>query len=153
MRALLSGVPVRAVGRQITGRSDRRGADRYARRSMTGNLKLPSPTWFVGCGNMGGAILDGWRLGGLDLSAITVIRPSGKLVEGTRTVTNAAEAGPPPRFAVLAFKPQKLNEISAELRRFLSGHTVIVSLLAGVDAESLRLRFPGVAAIVRAMPN
>jgi pyrroline-5-carboxylate reductase len=120
---------------------------------MSRTLQIPAPTWFVGCGNMGGAILDGWRMGGLDLSAVTVIRPSGKRIDGARVVTGYAEAGPPPAVVVLAFKPQKLDEVAAELRRFLGAKTVIVSLLAGVEAASLRQRFPGVAAIVRAMPN
>ena len=35
MRALLPGVPVRAVGRQVAGRGDLRGADRHRRRSLT----------------------------------------------------------------------------------------------------------------------
>ena len=120
---------------------------------MIGTLQLPAPTWFVGCGNMGGAILDGWRLAGLDLGAVTVIRPSGKPVEGARTVTALADAGPPPRLVVLGFKPQKLDEIAPELRQRLSAKTIVVSLLAGVEADSLRQRFPGVAAIVRALPN
>jgi pyrroline-5-carboxylate reductase len=120
---------------------------------MTGTLQLPQPAWFVGCGNMGGAILDGWRMGGLDLSPITVIRPSGKPVAGARVVRSYGEAGPPPALVVLGFKPQMLDEIAAELRRFLGARTVVVSLLAGVEAASLRQRFPGVASIVRAMPN
>jgi pyrroline-5-carboxylate reductase len=102
---------------------------------------------------MGGAILDGWRSGGLDLGGITVIRPSGTQVEGTRTVSSLADAGPAPKLVLLAFKPQKLDDIAPELRRHLSAETVVVSMLAGVEAESLRLRFPGVRAIVRAMPN
>jgi pyrroline-5-carboxylate reductase len=116
-------------------------------------LQIPSPTWFVGCGNMGGAILEGWRLGGMDLGALTVIRPSAKTVEGARVVTGYADAGPPPRLVVLAFKPQKLDEIAPKLRQSLSARTVVVSLLAGVEAASLRERFPGVASIVRVMPN
>ena len=120
---------------------------------MNGTLQLPQPTWFVGCGNMGGAILDGWRVGGLDLGAVTVIRPSGKQVEGTRTVTSFADAGPPPKLVVLAFKPQKLDEIAPGLRKWLSAKTVLVSLLAGVETASLRQRFPGVGSVVRAMPN
>lgn len=120
---------------------------------MTDVLRIPGPMWFVGCGNMGGALLDGWRLGGLDLAEVTVIRPSGTPVEGTRTVTSAADAGPPPRIVVLAFKPQKLDEVAPELRTRLSARTIVVSLLAGVEAASLRERFPGVGAIVRAMPN
>ena len=120
---------------------------------MSGRLQIPAPTWFVGCGNMGGAIVDGWRAGGLDLGPVTVVRPSGKAVEGARTVTSFADAGPPPRLALLAFKPQKLDEIAPDLRRLLSGNTIVVSLLAGVEVASLRPRFPGAAAIVRAMPN
>jgi pyrroline-5-carboxylate reductase len=120
---------------------------------VSATLQLPAPTWFVGCGNMGGAILDGWRSGGLDLGGITVIRPSGTQVEGTRTVSSLADAGPAPKLVLLAFKPQKLDDIAPELRRHLSAETVVVSMLAGVEAESLRLRFPGVRAIVRAMPN
>jgi len=120
---------------------------------MTGILQLPSPTWFAGCGHMGGAILDGWRAGYLNLGAVTVIRPSGTPVEGTTTVRSFAEAGPPPELVVLAFKPQKLDEIAPELRQYLSSRTVVVSLLAGAEAASLRQRFPEVRAIVRAMPN
>jgi pyrroline-5-carboxylate reductase len=116
-------------------------------------LQIPAPTWFVGCGNMGGAILDGWRVGGLDVGAVTVIRPSGTPVEGTRTVTAFVDAGAPPKLAVLAFKPRKLDEVAPELRRFFSAGTVVVSLLAGVEISSLRQRFPGAAAIVRATPN
>jgi pyrroline-5-carboxylate reductase len=120
---------------------------------MTGTLKLPEPTWFVGCGNMGGAILEGWRSGGLDLSPVTVIRPSGTPVEGARVVTSVVEAGAPPKVVVLAFKPQKLDEIAPELRRFLSAKTSVVSLLAGAECASLRERFPGAGSIVRAMTN
>jgi pyrroline-5-carboxylate reductase len=120
---------------------------------MTGALAIPEPTWFVGCGNMGGAILDGWRLGGLDLAPVTVIRPSAKAVEGTRVVSSFAEAGSAPKIAVLAFKPQKLDQIAPQLRQYLSARTVVVSLLAGVEAASLRQRFPGVGAIARASTN
>jgi pyrroline-5-carboxylate reductase len=54
---------------------------------------------------------------------------------------------------VLAFRPQKLGEIALQLRSWLTAKTVLISLLAGVEAASLRERFPGVAAIVRATPN
>lgn len=120
---------------------------------MNETLKLPAPTWFVGCGNMGGAILDGWRAGGLELSPVTVVRPSGSAVDGARVVTSFQDAGPPPTIAVLAFKPQKLDDVAPELRQFLSARTTIVSLLAGVEVGSLRQRFPGVGAIVRASTN
>ena len=120
---------------------------------MTETLTIPAPTWFVGCGNMGGAILDGWRMGGLDLSPVTVIRPSGTAVEGTRVVTSADDAGERPRLVILAFKPQKLAEIAPELGSFLTPDTIVVSLLAGVELATLRSRFPEALGIVRATPN
>jgi pyrroline-5-carboxylate reductase len=120
---------------------------------MTSGPRLPVPTWFVGCGNMGGAIVAGLLAAGLDLSSAVAIRPSATPVEGLRTVPTYADAGPPPQLVILGFKPQKLDEVAPQLRTFLSAKTVLVSILAGVEAASLRWRFPGVAAIVRAMPN
>ncbi|HET9398282.1 MAG TPA: pyrroline-5-carboxylate reductase, partial [Sphingomicrobium sp.] len=75
---------------------------------------FPSPAWLVGCGNMAGAMIAGWRAAGLDFSGVTVIRPSGKPVEGVRTMT----AYPPdevPRLVMLGFKPQLLDEIVPDL--------------------------------------
>lgn len=114
---------------------------------------FPSPSWLVGCGNMAGAMVEGWRSAGVELGAATAIRPSGMPVEGVRTVRSPAEAGAPPALALLGFKPQKLDEVARGLAPRLSAQTVIVSMLAGVEAASLRARFPGARAIVRVMPN
>ena len=115
-------------------------------------MQLPSPTWFVGCGNMGGAMVEGWRLAGVDLSMATVIRPSGKAVEGVRTVASLREAGAAPRMVVLGFKPQQLDEVVPDLLPWITSKTIILSLLAGVEAASLRERFPK-GMIVRTIPN
>ena len=102
---------------------------------------------------MGGAVVKGWRLAGLDLSSAVVIRPSGMPVEGVRTVTRYADAGASPRLVILAMKPQKLEEVTEQLGPSITDKSVIVSLLAGVEIDSLRQRFPNAAAVVRAMPN
>jgi pyrroline-5-carboxylate reductase len=120
---------------------------------MNGTLQIPAPTWFVGCGNMGGAIVEGWRMGGLDLSPVTVIRPSGKPIDGVTVVTEMKDARPGPEVVMLAFKPQKLAEVAGELERFLTADTIVISLLAGVEIATLRSRFPVVRDVVRAMPN
>jgi pyrroline-5-carboxylate reductase len=114
---------------------------------------LPAPTWFVGCGNMGGAILEGWRSATIDLGGVTVIRPSGTPIAGVRTVTSIAQAGAPPKLVLLAVKPQKLDEVAGELRSFITPDTVLISILAGVESASLRERFPEASTIIRAMPN
>jgi pyrroline-5-carboxylate reductase len=120
---------------------------------MTEGPQLPTPTWFVGCGNMGGAVVDGWRMAQVDLSRAVVIRPSGTPVDSVRTVSSFAEAGPPPKLVILAVKPQKLHEVAEQLRPWLTSKTAVVSLLAGVEAATLRQRLPKAVAIVRAMPN
>ncbi len=120
---------------------------------MTGIDLFPNPTWLIGCGNMAGAMVAGWRSAGLDFSNTVVIRPSGTPVDGVRTVTSLAQAGAPPRMIMLGFKPQKLAELAPDLARWVTSRTVIVSLLAGTEAASLRKRFPNAGAIVRAMPN
>jgi pyrroline-5-carboxylate reductase len=115
-------------------------------------MQLPSPTWFVGCGNMAGAMVEGWRSAGLDLSQAVAIRPSGKPVEGVRTVTSLRDAGAAPSMIVLGFKPQQLDEVVAELTPWITSKTIIVSLLAGAEIASMRRRFPK-GLIVRTIPN
>ena len=115
--------------------------------------ELPVPTWFVGCGNMGGAIVEGWRTAGIDLSGVVVIRPSGKAIAGLRTVTRYEDAGLAPQLVVLAFKPQKLDEVAPLLNPWLTSQSTVVSLLAGVEVSSLRARLGNAGKVVRAMPN
>src|SRR5213075_488315 len=74
-------------------------------------------------------------------------------LQGVRTVGTFAEAGPPPKLIILGFKPQKLDEVSAQLRTWLTSKTIVVSLLVGVEVATLRERFPKAGAIVRALPN
>jgi len=112
---------------------------------------FPSPAWLVGCGNMAGAMVEGWRAGGADFDGVTVIRPSGRPVEGIRTVIDYPDEEP--RFMMLGFKPQKLDEVVAGLAPHVGPDTIVVSMLAGVSAASLRDRFPSARAIVRVMPN
>jgi pyrroline-5-carboxylate reductase len=114
-------------------------------------VSLPS-TWFIGCGNMAGAMIAGWRAAGVDFSEALAVRPSGKQVEGLRTLTSIPDEAPPQR-CVLGFKPQKLHEIAHEVAPRLSEETVLVSMLAGVEAATLRGLFPNVQSVVRIMPN
>lgn len=114
-------------------------------------IALPS-TWFVGCGHMAGALINGWQKAGVDFSEVVAIRPSGAPVDGVRTVT-AIPDEPSPLRCVLGFKPQMLRAIAPGLAPRLSSETVLVSMLAGVEADTLRDLFPGVRSVVRIMPN
>jgi pyrroline-5-carboxylate reductase len=101
---------------------------------------------------MAGALIAGWRSADVDFSNAVAIRPSGKQVEGVTTVTELPD-GPPPLRCVLGFKPQKLPEIAPQLAPKLSSETILVSMLAGVEADTLRRLFPSVHTVVRIMPN
>lgn len=113
---------------------------------------FPAPAWLVGCGNMAGAMVEGWRRAGIDFAEVTVIRPSGSPVEGVRTVTDYP-LDDRPRFVMLGFKPQKLDEIAPGLSPHVGSECVVVSMLAGVSGATLRKLFPDAGVIVRVMPN
>lgn len=97
-------------------------------------------------------MVEGWRRAGVDFSRVAVIRPSGKPVEGVRTLSSYPP-GEEPRFVMLGFKPQKLDEVVPGLAPHVGPQTALVSMLAGVSVASLRDRFPRAGAIVRVMPN
>jgi len=113
---------------------------------------FPTPAWLVGCGNMAGAMVEGWRSAGVDLSGVTAIRPSGTPVAGIRTVTGYP-GDETPRFVMLGVKPQKLDDVALQLAAHVGPETILVSMLAGVQAATLRDRFPGARAVIRVMPN
>ncbi len=117
------------------------------------NLAGGGPIWLVGAGNMGGAMLRGWLSSGIDPARITVIRPSGKPIEGVTVLKAPPPDGEVPAVLVLAMKPQKLDEAVPALAPATGEGTLIVSVLAGVEVPSLAKRFPAHRAIVRVMPN
>jgi pyrroline-5-carboxylate reductase len=120
---------------------------------MTDNLPLPGPLWLIGCGNMAGAMLEGWLAAGLDPALVTVIRPSGRApAPGVRTLTVLPE-DEVPAILMLGVKPQKLDEVAPLVAPVLERETILISILAGVEIAALRARFPTPRAIAKAMPN
>jgi len=114
---------------------------------------LPGPLWLIGCGNMAGAMLEGWLARGLDPALITVVRPSGtQAAPNVRTLTTLPE-GEVPALVLLGVKPQKLDAVAPALARVLDPATILISILAGTELASLRQRFPTPRTIIRAMPN
>jgi pyrroline-5-carboxylate reductase len=120
---------------------------------MTDSLLLPGPLFLIGCGNMAGAMLEGWLDAGADPGEISVVRPSGRPVgRGVRVLTMLPE-DEVPALVLLGVKPQKLDEVAPGLAPVLAPETILVSILAGVEQAALRQRFPAPRTIVRAMPN
>ena len=120
---------------------------------MNTPIQIPGPLWLIGCGNMAGAMLDGWLAAGLDPAQVTVIRPSGRQpAPGIRTLTTLPE-DEVPALLMLGVKPRMLDEVAPQLAPVLERETILISILAGVELAALRSRFSGPRAIVKAMPN
>jgi pyrroline-5-carboxylate reductase len=114
---------------------------------------LPGPFWLIGCGNMAGAMLEGWLAKGVDPAQVTVIRPSGKAAAPGVRVLKLLPEDEVPALVMLGVKPQKLDEVVPVLAPALDPNTILISILAGVEQETLRRRFPAVRNVVKAMPN
>lgn len=106
----------------------------------------------VGCGNMAGAMLQGWLAGGIPASRFTVVDPyRSEVPQGVTLLRNLPEG----HFdaVLLGVKPQGLDDVAASLAPLVGRATVLFSILAGVEFTSLAERFPHAGAIVRIMPN
>lgn len=119
---------------------------------MTESL-LTRPLLMIGCGNMAGAMLEGWLAAGADPRMITVVRPSGRPpAPAIRTLTALPE-DEAPALVLLGVKPQKLAEVAPALAPALEPETILVSILAGTTLATLRAFFPTPRTVVKAMPN
>jgi pyrroline-5-carboxylate reductase len=106
----------------------------------------------VGCGNMGGAILQGWLAGGIAPGRITVADPHMQAPPAGVTLVREV---PQHAFDVvlLGVKPQALDSVAPQVASALGPQTVLLSLLAGVELDTLCARFAQAGGIVRIMPN
>lgn len=109
--------------------------------------------WFVGCGNMGGAILQAWLDNGLDSAKVTVIKPHASALPGGLQSQADYPQSASPDLVMLAMKPHQLADVAAHLAPLVGENSHIVSVLAGTEINILRQAFPKAGKIVRLMPN
>ncbi|RLS45839.1 MAG: pyrroline-5-carboxylate reductase [Planctomycetota bacterium] len=116
---------------------------------------------FVGCGNLGMAILSRAICSEVIDPATTVVieRDAGRQAEASRLgvrVTADAAAARGAQGVVLAVKPQHFLE-AAQAIGSLSGATCVVSVMAGWSSAAIRAALSGGGSdgprVVRAMPN
>lgn len=124
---------------------------------MTEHFPLPS-ILLVGCGKMGGAMLEGWLKAGLAPSVI-IDRHLADL-PAPHTVVQSIQDVPAsftPDVIIVAVKPQKANPVLAELaQRF--GQATLLSVMAGRTIASLhdtcvQANPQANPVIIRSMPN
>jgi pyrroline-5-carboxylate reductase len=112
---------------------------------------------FIGCGNMGGAILRGALTNGvLQAERTLVVDESAEArtrsqALGVRSSARVAEAAGAPR-VLLAVKPQSFEGVAKEFGASGARNPLVISVMAGWSALSIE-RALGGARVVRAMPN
>lgn len=110
----------------------------------------------VGCGKMGGAMLEGWLARGLAPEDIVVAEPIEALrpkQAGMRCVGSTSEIAETPEIVVLAVKPQSMDGVLPDLRRFADDGAVFLSIAAGKTVKYFAAHLGSTAKIVRSMPN
>lgn len=107
----------------------------------------------IGCGNMAGAMLEGWLAAGRAASSFTVVDPVRDDAPGGIPVLRAVPTQGEFDAILLGVKPQNLAEIAPAIAPLAGADTLILSLLAGVELDVLAREFPNAAGHVRVMPN
>lgn len=120
---------------------------------MTVTPAWPDNIWVIGCGNMGGAVLQAWLDLGLPLENLSVVTASGRRLDnGIQTLDHLPETGSPD-LVLFAVKPHMVDDVAPALAPRVGPTSCLVSILAGTELSILRDRFPAAGTIVRVMPN
>ena len=116
----------------------------------------------VGCGKMGGALLDGWFKQGLNPVDAVVVEPGGRAAVSccahhrALTVLPAGKDVPRdfvPDVVLFAVKPQLADNVIADYQRLVAHGPVFLSVIAGKSTGYFQKHLGADAAVVRAMPN
>jgi pyrroline-5-carboxylate reductase len=124
-------------------------------------LSSAKKIFFIGAGNMGGAILSALTENGYPVSSVFFYEPdnavANKIAERSKAarLVSLTEGFSKADIVFLCIKPQIFSKISAALRKEIeiSGkEPIVVSIMAGVTLLSLRTALK-IKNIVRTMPN
>lgn len=113
----------------------------------------------VGCGKMGGAMLDGWLSSGV-ASRVVIVERAGLSEALVGNPLVSAATGPEdlpegfvPDVVVLAVKPQVMDSALPEYRALVRPSTVFLSIAAGKTIAYFEKTLGEGAVVVRSMPN
>ncbi len=115
----------------------------------------------VGCGNMGGAMLQGWLAGGLLKHAIVVDHAVQELklqfADQAHLLDFYLDASQLPEnieadLVVLAVKPQQMTEVLSNLAPRIKNNWPVMTIAAGLRISFYHKHLPG-HPIIRVMPN
>ncbi|MCC9620533.1 pyrroline-5-carboxylate reductase [Thalassospira sp. MA62] len=114
----------------------------------------------VGCGKMGGAMLEGWLAKGLKAANVFIVEQSDTAealeakygINGVTSIDQVREDFIP-QVILFAVKPQILPDVIEDYKPYVRAETVFLSVAAGKTIEFFTSHLGENARIVRAMPN
>ena len=112
---------------------------------------------FIGCGNMGGALVAAASKS-VDCAKIAVCdRLQDKAETAAKTygvtATCVQDIAQNSKFIVLGVKPQVLEETVREFADKLSQNAVVITMAAGISMQAIRTFFQKDVPVIRIMPN
>ncbi|MFX0543770.1 pyrroline-5-carboxylate reductase [Roseovarius sp. S4756] len=107
----------------------------------------------LGCGKMGGAMLEGWLNGGLPASSVWVIDPKPSDWLKSTGVTINGDLPEAPGIVLIAVKPQMMGDALPSLKEMGNGTTLFISVAAGTPISAFEDALGAQSPIIRAMPN
>jgi pyrroline-5-carboxylate reductase len=124
---------------------------------VTGSLAAVAGRGLVllGCGRMGGALLEGWLAAGLPPARLHVIEPAAAAVAGfaARGVAVGGDLPASPAAVLLAVKPQMMAAALPQVAPLASPSTLFLSIAAGTPLAAFEAALAPGTPVVRAMPN
>jgi pyrroline-5-carboxylate reductase len=124
------------------------------------SILAPHTIGFIGAGNMAEALIRGLVKGGhVAAHRITASAPRNErlaeLVEayGIAVTRDNGEVARASSIVVLSVKPQILDKVLREVGEQIKPGTLVISIAAGVDTETIEENLVDGVRVVRAMPN
>ena len=109
----------------------------------------------IGCGKMGGAILDGWLQNGItDIVVLAKTAEQALAIKRNyqvKTILSCDEIDTDPEIILCAVKPYHMQELLPQLNQF--NKTIFISVVVGKSIEYIRNLLGNKCTIVRAIPN
>lgn len=97
--------------------------------------------------------MEGWLAGGVPPAAFTIFDPAPREYPGGVTALSEMPESGDFDTILVGVKPQMLGDVAPTVEPLAGEKTVILSILAGVQLDTLTDKFPRAAGVVRVMPN
>ncbi len=127
---------------------------------LSNAFSADAPLLILGCGKMGGALLDGWLANGLPGDAIRIVEPNPAEAllrcaqdHGIALAADVSGIAETPGAVLIAIKPQMMDAVLPFLADRFGTAPLYVSIAAGTSIARFRALLGQEARIVRVMPN